>query len=128
MKYTANNQRSLINSLTEVTHRKITLDRLLIDDPIFGKILSQDPDEIRQQTRSFYKHQFGARNVKWDELSDEWKDQYAPLGHVQDHFYDQLLAPIIVKDVDEVIGNLPNNKAPGPSDIVYEFVKRLKTH
>ena len=56
-------------------------------------------------------------------ISNKWIDEYQPKSYIEDNIYNNLLNSIETDELLEVISNLPNGKACGPSGISNEMIK-----
>ncbi|CAB4491084.1 unnamed protein product [Rhizophagus irregularis] len=98
----ADNQRRMIDNITENEMKKIFIDRVLIDD--------KDGNT-------------GSKNRTIDDLQ-EWSDEYEPIRSINELIYNNCLEPITDDEWDIVIKDLPIKKAVGPTGIAYDEIKK----
>ena len=85
----------------------------------------EDPDLVKLAVRQ--------SATKWtrkrilDETNPEWVDEYNPISTLQDSIFNGVTNPINSDTVREVLSQSPNNKAAGPSKLIYECWKRSPT-
>jgi hypothetical protein len=83
-----------------------------------------DPLEIHQTLSTYYTNLFDHPN-NFPTLPHQWEKDYQPIEHIQDEWYSDLLTTIEMSEIQSTIQLLPNNKAPGPSQISYDIIKHL---
>jgi exonuclease III/ribonuclease HI len=133
-------QKRMVRSLTNNHQTRINIDRIMVTEEcevganskrgntesrIKRKYISTQPKVIEQQVESYYIKAFKKRNSNFDSLSQGWKDQYEPRTYIEEEWFDNTLKEIELWEVNETIKNLPTNKAPGPTGITYEMLKKL---
>ncbi|RIA82750.1 hypothetical protein C1645_743560 [Glomus cerebriforme] len=64
----------------------------------------------------------------YQDLPPEWADIYTPKPHIQTDWFNRKMDPITLTELQDTMLSLPNNKASGPSGIIYEDIKHLDTH
>ena len=124
----------MIDSCLERTHKTIVLDRLLIKDNINDDpYLELDPDKIKIATANHFKYIAGITNQdKTDPTSPTfsqhwplWEEFYQPISSVNDDAYDSILDIPSFDEWLSVLKHLPDGKAPGPSGISNELLKKM---
>jgi hypothetical protein len=83
-----------------------------------------DPSEIHQTLSTYYTNLFNHPN-NFPTLPYQWEKEYQPIEQIQDNWYSNLLDNINEDEIQSTIQLLPNNKAPGPSQISYDIIKNL---
>ena len=121
-----NNQRRMINSLTDQKKGNIILDRILVKDQQNIHI-STDPSEILKITKEYYEEAFKTRSSNFDLLNEEWKEEYSPKTNIKEDWYIKLMDPVTEEELNTSLKDLPNGKASGLSSINYEMLKKLGT-
>ena len=116
------NQSCMIDGLLEQTHRKIKLDRVLLENGT----LSTDETEINDRVTSYFQN-VATLNSNSQDIPNEWELDYAPLP-IDDNIYNGQLSKIILDELNEILSECPNNKAAGVSNITYELIKLSSKH
>jgi hypothetical protein len=127
------NQTKMINSILNRKPRKIIFDRLhYLDKNTNELIFTTDQKEIELETINHFKY-LGKSNdkirVNFNTLEDvpmDWRPFYDKNNI---NFYEEINLigqEITITELDTTIHKLPNDKAPGPSEIVYEDLKLEK--
>lgn len=116
----------MISSLTNQHKSSVYIDRIVIKQDGGSEYISTDPAETKKQVENYYTQAFGKRKSNFQRLSKEWKKEYRPKDYINSSWFDNLLKQPSNQELDEVLKELPNNKAPGPSGISYEMIKNLK--
>ena len=78
------------------------------------KFISTDPAKIKLQVEKYYLQAFKKRNFNFQQLSEDWKKQYEPRNYIDLDWYKRLTDKPEYQEINEVLKELPNNKAPGP--------------
>jgi hypothetical protein len=114
----------MIDSCLERDKRKITIDRLLRKDVDGEEVLVTDPQEIKEATNEhFQKCPGGIHEPKI--IPPQWSEQYQPMSHINTHIYKYLMTAPEKSEWDQVIKQLPLDKAAGPSGITNEMLKHV---
>ncbi|EXX53868.1 hypothetical protein RirG_239880 [Rhizophagus irregularis DAOM 197198w] len=119
----ADNQRRMIDNITENEMIKIFIDRVLIDDEDGNSILVTDENKIKDITKDHFQNAVGSKNRTIDDLL-EWSDEYEPIRSINELIYNNCLEPITDGEWDIVIKDLPIKKAVGPTGIAYDEIKK----
>ncbi|CAB4478951.1 unnamed protein product [Rhizophagus irregularis] len=119
----ADNQRRMIDNITENEMKKIFIDRVLIDDKDGNSILVTDENKIKDITKDHFQNAAGSKNRTIDDLQ-EWSDEYEPIRSINELIYNNCLEPITDDEWDIVIKDLPIKKAVGPTGIAYDEIKK----
>ena len=121
------NQRKVVQGLTNNFRSKISIDRIRIQDDLGREYITVDKKEILCQTEAYYKKAFKKRNCNFESLDEEWKKQYEPLDEVKEEWYNSMENRISEDELEEALKDLPNDKAAGPNKVKYEMLKNLGT-
>jgi hypothetical protein len=119
------NQKKMISSLTNSYKDSICIDRIMVDQEEDNKFITTNPTTIKQQVEDYYTKAFKKRKSNFQQLNDEWKKQYEPRDYINPDWYKSLLESPKDQELNEILKELPTNKAPGPSGITYEMIKKL---
>ena len=123
------NPGKMLDSLLNRDHKRITLDKLIINNNNTSDIIT-DQVEIERRTVSHFQNIGSSSSYSRPphdvtNLPDRWKDIYCK--DVPDNLKGRsnLTADISLEELSNIIKLLPNNKATGPSKISYEMIKHL---
>src|SRR5579859_8002597 len=114
----------MINLLIEKNKHKITIDKLIINENNNQRLII-DEDEILSQTNLHFQMVANVIN-KEKEIPEEWTHAYEEQSHIDNNIYNNLMCPINLEELKNVIHNLASNKATGSSKISNEIIKHLK--
>ncbi len=117
----------MIDSILNRDRKRIVLDRLLITDPVHGKVLVTDPTTIKQHAAHHFQ-QYALPQTTVPPMNDRWLQQYAPKEYIKDEWYQSLMVPLTWEEWTATIQSLPNDKACGPSKLHNEFYKHAGPH
>ena len=99
-----------------------------IIDPTKESVIS-NPQEIYSFIEDYYTKLYNnnsSTNLQKD-IPANWSSQYHPISSIKTEWYDNLLSEITTTEIQNIISNLPNNKAPGPSEISNDIIKKITT-
>ena len=116
----------MINSILNVNHRRIVLDRVLIDNNDHTTTLLTEPTDINTAATRHFQTAAGAVNQP-KIIPPEWIEEYNPISHIDDNVYLPLIKDISIDELITIIHELPHNKACGPSTISNEMIKHYPT-
>ncbi|PKB98930.1 DNase I-like protein [Rhizophagus irregularis] len=117
------NQRWMIDNVTEKEIKKIYIDRLIIEKEENEEILITDMDSIKRATIDHFKGFVGSMNREID-VPDEWIQEYKAINEINEDIYKEVLYPITDEEWDEMVDLMPVGKASGPTNIIYEDIKK----
>jgi endonuclease/exonuclease/phosphatase family metal-dependent hydrolase len=117
------NPSHMINSLIDCQKRKIVIDRVLINNKNNQELLV-DPVQIKEATVHHFQTCAGGTNIR-KEIPQQWQQQYSPKSNINPDIYNTLMDPPSLNEWYNIIKNLPNDKAAGPSGITNEMFKHL---
>src|SRR5438552_7386701 len=120
------NQRRMINSLTNQKKGNIILDKILVKDQQSIHI-STDSSEILKITKEYYKEAFKTRSSNFNLLNEEWKEEYLPKTNIKEDWFIKLMDPVTEEELNTSLKDLSNGKVSGISSINYEMLKKLDT-
>ncbi|CAG8638199.1 997_t:CDS:2, partial [Diversispora eburnea] len=95
------NLKRMISSILDKSRKSIVMDRIVKEISDNNTIIITEGSEIK-------------------ELSE-----YTPLKEINNLWYDTLYNEVKLDELEIVIQSLPNNKAPGQSNLQYEWFKNL---
>ena len=118
------NKSAFISSALGKEKRIITLDRIMVD--VDGNdTLITDPDDIKREVNKHFQTIAGLPPHNLPPLNERWTAQYAPRSDINSSIYDTLMSPPSKEEWQSVLTSFPNDKAPGPSGITYEMLKKF---
>ena len=91
-------------------------------------MLATDPIEVKRIAAEHFRTIAGippSHPPNLEDMKERWQIEYTPRDDIDDSIYQDLLAPPTEEEWDNMIKNLPNNKAAGNSRIPYELFKHL---
>src|SRR4051794_2151443 len=86
--------------------------------------LANHPDEIKCLTNEHFQTCPDGTHIQ-KEIPDQWKEQYTPLTTINPIIYKYLMTKPTYNEWLDVLKQLPNDKASGPSGITNEMLKNL---
>jgi ribonuclease HI len=118
-------QRRMLNSILERPRRGCTIDRVLIEnqEECENPTLVTSPQEVREETRNFFKKQFGKRKHGFDNLGD-WEEEYKPKDWIKESWYELVTEKVSEEEWSTVIQTASTKTAPGMSGIGYTLLQK----
>ncbi|GES92283.1 hypothetical protein GLOIN_2v831674 [Rhizophagus clarus] len=120
----SDNQTRMLNSILARKLQKITIDRLLITSDDDNPQLITNPEDIKRITIDHYQNVASSNNpalfTSYENLTPFWQNIYKRKNTSSEQ-QSILTTPITLDELKTMIQSLPNNKAPGPTGITYEF-------
>ncbi|GBB97471.1 hypothetical protein RclHR1_00030028 [Rhizophagus clarus] len=114
----------MLNSILARKLQKITIDRLLITSDDDNPQLITNPEDIKRITIDHYQNVASSNNpalfTSYENLTPFWQNIYKRKNTSSEQ-QSILTTPITLDELKTMIQSLPNNKAPGPTGITYEF-------
>ncbi|GBB86127.1 hypothetical protein RclHR1_12590008 [Rhizophagus clarus] len=128
----SDNQTRMLNSILERKPQKITINRLLITSDDENPQLITNQEDIECITIDHCQKIASSNNpalfTSYENLTPFWQNIYKE-KYKSPEQQSILTTPITLDELTTTIQSLPNNKAPGPTGITYEFWKHfLKPH
>jgi len=111
------NPKAMLDSLLNRSKHVIHLDRLVVKDHHNDPILITDPDTIKQATVHHFQNVAGSLHMPKDQTFEwtQWLPEYAPRDYIDSLIYNQFLNLLSLPEWLEIIHQLLNHKALGPS-------------
>ena len=107
---------SILNRHKDPVHfHNITTTNQVITDPTLIK------QHISHHFEQWTHHQPYNQTI----FDQYWSQEYTPISTINPSWYNSILQPITLEEVQNTISQLPNNKACGPSGISYEMLKHI---
>ncbi|CAG8676520.1 41865_t:CDS:2, partial [Gigaspora margarita] len=82
-------QERMLASLLEKPFNHIVVDKLL-ENQNNTRVLTCDPEKVKEKTKEFFQKQFRRRCFDSDALGEKWAQVYAPLERVQKKWFEAL--------------------------------------
>ncbi|CAH1770758.1 6033_t:CDS:2, partial [Entrophospora sp. SA101] len=117
------NPSHMINSLIDCHKRKIIINRVLINNNNNQELLV-NPVQIKEATIHHFQTCAGGINMR-KEIPQQWQQQYSPKSNINPDIYNTLMDLPSLNEWYNIIKNLPNDKAAGPSGITNKMIKYL---
>ena len=107
----------MLDSLLNYSKRVICLDCLVINDSHSDQILLTDSEAIKQATVHHFQNVAGSLHMPKDQTFEwtQWLPEYAPRDYIYSLIYNQFLNLLSLPEWLEIIHQLLNHKALGPS-------------
>jgi hypothetical protein len=80
--YFQNNQRKMIDSLTNNPKKSIQINRIMITTEQ-DKYIETEPKEVRKEVEKYFTKVFKRRKTDFERLNESWKKQYEPRSHIK---------------------------------------------
>jgi hypothetical protein len=100
------NQRKMINSLTNTQKKSIKIDRIMVTTEQ-EKFIETRPQEISKQVEDYYIKAFGRRKANFNRLDKGWKEQYEPRDYIEQEWYKDLAKKPSIQELNDTIKDLP---------------------
>jgi hypothetical protein len=118
------NPKRMINSVLDKPRKSIVMDRLIKETADNNTLVITEGSEIKEIVREHFYNWTRKRNTD-TKLLKKWESAYMPLKEVDDSWYNNLYNEVNIDELETVIQSLPNKKAPGQSNLQYEWFKNL---
>src|SRR4051812_13895978 len=100
------------------------MDRLINEDSLGTISIVTEGTVIKQIVRDHFDKWTRKRNTNVS-LAEKWSTFYKPIPTINQTWYDNLLKDVDLDELMTIISSLPNKKAPGQSNLQYEWFKHL---
>jgi len=108
----------MINSILNRRKDPVKFDNIRTDTEVIT-----DAPSIKLHIQQHFDQWTSYRQTNPQIYESDWKDEYNPKLHINSNWYQKVLEEFTVNEVAEILAQLPNNKACGPSGISYEMLK-----
>ena len=85
--------------------------------------ITTNPTEIKNSIENYYSNLYKPNSLQ--PLPPTWKKTYQPIPSIKHEFYKDLLIEITTNEILQTISQSTNNKAPGPSQISFDIIKKI---
>ena len=113
----------MIQNVLQYKKPQVSLHKII--DLINNQVIT-NPINIHQTLTTYYSDLFNHPN-NFSTLPYQWEKEYQPIENIQNEWYINLLSIITEEEVQSTIKYLPNNKASGPLQILFDIIKHLQT-
>ncbi|CAB4415764.1 unnamed protein product [Rhizophagus irregularis] len=93
----------------------ISIEKIYKKDHNGNEILITEEDQVMEETNSHFQTIAGSVNRK-KPIQGRWKEQYKPQPHINENIYSSIMDAPSYDEWLDVIRQLSNGKATGPSD------------
>ncbi|PKY57091.1 hypothetical protein RhiirA4_477920 [Rhizophagus irregularis] len=108
-------QGRMIQSITEKEMISISIEKIYKKDHNGNEILITDENQVMEETNRHFQMVAGSVNRK-KPIQGRWKEQYKPQPHINENIYSGILDAPSYNEWLDIIRQLSNGKATGPSD------------
>ena len=115
----------MLNSILERPWRKIVIDKVLKEESqdIQGTLITE-PYQVKKETDNYFKDLFKRRNHLFEQLSEDWKEEYKAKTWINKEWYSKILEPIQDTEWEEGLKIAKKDTAPGISGISYTMIQK----
>src|SRR5215216_3996983 len=114
----------MIDSILQRKKRRITLDRVFINNNDGSKQFTLDPDEIKKVAINHFQNNAVPSTLPRS-LDGRWISQYQTKEYISENIYDNIMQPPTYNEWCSVLSHLAKDKAAGPSGIHNEMFQHL---
>ncbi|CAB4415647.1 unnamed protein product [Rhizophagus irregularis] len=102
----------------------ISIEKIYKKDHNGNEILITEEDQVMEETNRHFQIIAGSVNRK-KPIQGRWKEQYKPQPHINENIYSSIMDAPSYDEWLDVIRQLSNGKATGPSGVSNEMLKHL---
>jgi len=92
------NQRKMIDSLTNNSKKSIKIDRVMITTKQ-NQFIETDPKKVKKEVKEYYTKAFKRRKTDFERLNESWKKQYESRSHIEQEWYNNLLEKLSIQEL-----------------------------
>ncbi|CAB5392165.1 unnamed protein product [Rhizophagus irregularis] len=118
------NQGRMIQSITEKEMVSISIEKIYKKDHNGNEVLITDENQVMEETNRHFQTVAGSVNRK-KPIQGRWKEQYKPQLHINENIYSSIMDAPSYDEWLDIIRQLSNGKATGPSGVSNEMLKHL---
>jgi hypothetical protein len=120
-------EKQMLNSILERPWRSLLIEKVLVESgsPSCNSELITNPEIVKEQVDIHFQKQFSKRKHNFNCLTEEWKEEYSPIGWIQQDWYGEVMAEVTEEDWKESLSAAKANTAPGISGISYTLIRRV---
>ncbi|CAB5321481.1 unnamed protein product [Rhizophagus irregularis] len=117
-------QGRMIQSITEKEMVSISIEKIYKKDHNGNEVLITDENQVMEETNRHFQTVAGSVNRK-KPIQGRWKEQYKPQPHINENIYSGIMDAPSYDEWLDIIRQLSNGKATGPSGVSNEMLKHL---
>ncbi|CAB5348537.1 unnamed protein product [Rhizophagus irregularis] len=117
-------QGRMIQSITEKEMVSISIEKIYKKDHNGNEVLITDENQVMEETNRHFQTVAGSINRK-KPIQGRWKKQYKPQPHINENIYSSIMDAPTFDEWLDIIRQLSNGKATGPSGVSNEMLKHL---
>ncbi|PKC67762.1 hypothetical protein RhiirA1_393459 [Rhizophagus irregularis] len=117
-------QGRMIQSITEKEMVSISIEKIYKKDHNGNEVLITDENQVMEETNRHFQTVAGSVNRK-KPIQGRWKEQYKPQPHINENIYSSIMDAPSYDEWLDIIRQLSNGKATGPSGVSNEMLKHL---
>ncbi|CAB4396370.1 unnamed protein product [Rhizophagus irregularis] len=117
-------QGRMIQSITEKEMVSISIEKIYKKDHNGNEVLITDENQVMEETNRHFQTIAGSINRK-KPIQGRWKEQYKPQPHINENIYSSIMDAPSYDEWLDIIRQLSNGKATGPSGVSNEMLKHL---
>ncbi|CAB4436595.1 unnamed protein product [Rhizophagus irregularis] len=102
----------------------ISIEKIYKKDHNGNEILITEEDQVLEETNRHFQTIAGSINRK-KPIQGRWKEQYRPQPHINENIYSSIMDAPSYDEWLDIIRQLSNGKATGPSGMSNEMLKHL---
>ncbi|PKY36689.1 hypothetical protein RhiirB3_459910, partial [Rhizophagus irregularis] len=114
----------MIQSITEKEMVSISIEKIYKKDHNGNEVLITDENQVMEETNRHFQTVAGSVNRK-KPIQGRWKEQYKPQPHINENIYSSIMDAPSYDEWLDIIQQLSNGKATGPSGVSNEMLKHL---
>jgi len=120
------NPKRMINSVLDRPRKSIVMDHLIEETSDGNTHIVTEGETIKSIVKGHF-HDWTRKRDTNRVLLAKWEKYYTPISSVDHAWYHKLGREVDIEELRESIYALPNKKAPGQSNLQYEWFKNLPT-
>jgi ribonuclease HI/exonuclease III len=118
-------EKQMLNSILERPWKSILIEKILVARELSDRSeLILDPELVKNQVDEHFQNQFRKRRHKFEELTEDWKEEYQPKSWIKQEWYEEVMDEITEEDWYNSLSAAKANTAPGISGISYILIRR----
>ncbi|GBC02443.1 hypothetical protein RclHR1_04620010 [Rhizophagus clarus] len=111
-----------ITSIQGKFKERLVIDRVVVQDHQGNSSLELNPNQIKKEVEKHIRHTFRKRDCKLDNMDEEWKRVYEPIGEYREEWY-RAIEPVTLEEWMNTLSKLNMGSAAGPSGIDYRVIR-----
>jgi hypothetical protein len=112
---------SMSKHIKNIMETRITWAGLTFTRNTQSQEIINHPDAVRDDIQQHFKRIRIVNKSDKETLRDEWLTEYIPGEDINQEWYDGIMRPVELDEMNITLKQLPRNTSPGPSGITYEL-------